>query len=66
MNSQQFVEHGKAILKFVANNDDNINDLQVLPSLTPGYLTDLIPCNFYFNIWFYYLLNNILILLRIS
>lgn len=46
MNSQQFVEYGKAILKFVANKNDNIADLNVLTSLKPGYLADLIPCKF--------------------
>lgn len=43
MNSQEFREFAKAAIDFVADYLDNIRDRQVLPSVEPGYLHDLLP-----------------------
>lgn len=44
MDSEKFIKSGRAILQLLATHHDNIADLNVMPILTPGFLTDLIPC----------------------
>lgn len=43
MDSKEFREFGKAAVDFIADYMDNIRELDVLPSVTPGYLFDLLP-----------------------
>lgn len=49
MNSQQFIESGKAILKFVGSYHDNIGDFNVIPILEQGFLSKLIPCKYIYE-----------------
>lgn len=43
MNSQEFREFAHAAIDFVADYLENIRERQVLPSVEPGYLHDLLP-----------------------
>ena len=43
MDEKEFREFGKAAVDFVANYNETLRDRDVLPSIKPGYLTDLIP-----------------------
>ncbi|XP_017484782.1 PREDICTED: alpha-methyldopa hypersensitive protein-like [Rhagoletis zephyria] len=43
MDAQSFKEFGKAALDFIADYMENIRDRDVLPSVKPGYLIDLLP-----------------------
>lgn len=43
MNSKEFREFAKAAIDFVADYLDNVRDNNVLPSVQPGYLHDLLP-----------------------
>ncbi|XP_063697544.1 3,4-dihydroxyphenylacetaldehyde synthase 2 [Culicoides brevitarsis] len=43
MNSQEFREFARAAIDFVADYLDNVRDQQVLPSVEPGYLHQLLP-----------------------
>ncbi|XP_028162826.1 3,4-dihydroxyphenylacetaldehyde synthase-like [Ostrinia furnacalis] len=45
MDSQQFREFGKAAIDLVADYIDNIRERDVLPSIEPGYLIDILPEN---------------------
>ncbi|XP_028159206.1 3,4-dihydroxyphenylacetaldehyde synthase-like, partial [Ostrinia furnacalis] len=45
MDSQQFREFGKAAIDLVADYMDNIRERDVLPSIEPGYLIDILPEN---------------------
>lgn len=48
MNSKEFVESGSAVLEYLAAHHDNIGDLNVMPSVEPGFLKDLIACKYIF------------------
>lgn len=43
MDVQEFREFGRAAIDFVADYLENIRDRDVLPSVEPGYLLDLVP-----------------------
>lgn len=43
MDAKEFREFGKAAVDFVADYLENIRDDDVLPSVEPGYLLDLLP-----------------------
>ncbi|XP_054743018.1 3,4-dihydroxyphenylacetaldehyde synthase 2-like [Anastrepha obliqua] len=43
MDAQTFREFGKAAVDFIADYMENIRDCDVLPSVAPGYLFDLLP-----------------------
>ncbi|KAH8334137.1 hypothetical protein KR059_006958 [Drosophila kikkawai] len=43
MDAKEFREFGKAAIDFVADYLENIRDNEVLPSVEPGYLLDLLP-----------------------
>ncbi|XP_033249336.1 3,4-dihydroxyphenylacetaldehyde synthase 2 isoform X1 [Drosophila miranda] len=43
MDAKEFREFGKAAVDFVADYLENIRDHEVLPSVEPGYLLDLLP-----------------------
>ncbi|CAH0404855.1 unnamed protein product [Chilo suppressalis] len=45
MDAQQFREFGKAAIDIVADYVDNIRQRDVLPSVEPGYLVDVLPEN---------------------
>lgn len=43
MNDKEFREFGKATIDYIANYNENLRDREVLPSVKPGYLCDLLP-----------------------
>ncbi|XP_067625550.1 3,4-dihydroxyphenylacetaldehyde synthase 2-like [Eurosta solidaginis] len=43
MDAETFREFGKAAVDFIADYMENIRDCDVLPSVSPGYLIDLLP-----------------------
>ena len=40
---EEFRKFGKAMIDYVADYQENIRDRPVLPSVTPGYLQQLVP-----------------------
>ncbi|XP_071448136.1 aromatic-L-amino-acid decarboxylase-like [Hetaerina americana] len=43
MNAEEFREFGKATVDYIADYLENIRDRQVLPSVEPGYIQNLLP-----------------------
>lgn len=43
MNTNQFREHGKAMMDFICDYRETIAERNVAPTLDPGYLKELIP-----------------------
>lgn len=43
MDAKDFRDFGKAAVDFLADYTENIRDRNVLPSVEPGYLSELIP-----------------------
>ncbi|XP_046737366.1 aromatic-L-amino-acid decarboxylase-like [Diprion similis] len=43
MDAKEFCEFGKATLEYIADYTENIRDRNVLPSVKPGYLNELLP-----------------------
>lgn len=43
MKAEEFREFGKAAVDFIADYIENIRDVDVLPSVEPGYLSLLVP-----------------------
>lgn len=43
MKAEEFREFGKAAVDFIADYIENIRDVDVLPSVEPGYLYKLVP-----------------------
>lgn len=43
MKAEEFREFGKAAVDFIADYIENIRDLDVLPSVSPGYMASLVP-----------------------
>lgn len=43
MNDQEFREFGKAMIDFVAEYNENIRERDVLPSVQPGYMSQMLP-----------------------
>lgn len=43
MNAEEFREFGKAAVDFIADYLENIRDRDVLPSVSPGYLSPMVP-----------------------
>lgn len=43
MNVEEFRKHGKAMIDFIADYSKNIEQIDVLPNVEPGFLTPLIP-----------------------
>lgn len=43
MKSEEFREFGKAAVDFIADYIENIREIDVLPSVSPGYLAPLLP-----------------------
>lgn len=43
MNAVEFKKHGKALIEYLSNYIENIEELDVLPSVEPGFLSKFIP-----------------------
>lgn len=43
MNDQEFREFGKAMIDFVAEYNEHIRERDVLPSVQPGYMSQMLP-----------------------
>ncbi|XP_063983846.1 aromatic-L-amino-acid decarboxylase-like [Diachasmimorpha longicaudata] len=43
MENKDFLEFGKATLDFIVNYNDTLRERDVLPSVEPGYLSELVP-----------------------
>lgn len=45
MNTEEFREHAKAMVDFICEHRDTVDDrCDIVPLVEPGYMTELIPC----------------------
>lgn len=49
MNVEEFRKHGKALIDFIADYSANIENIDVLPDVEPGFLSPLIPGKSFFS-----------------
>lgn len=47
MNTEEFRKHGKAMIDYICNYMDNVQDRNVTPSVEPGYLKELVPGKYF-------------------